>query len=70
METIATWMALIQEHPTLLQTLQRSAVTLKFQNLRPDAATVPAYISFGGGGALAGTNLADGAPLTKGTSYP
>ncbi len=52
------------------QDTPQAGVTLNFQNLRPDAATVPAYISFGGGGTLAGTNLADGTPLTKGTAYP
>ncbi len=45
-------------------------VIFKFQNLRPDATTAPAFISFGGGGALTGTNLADGSLLTKGTAYP
>jgi hypothetical protein len=39
-----------------------------FQNRRFDATTVPAYITFGGGGALVGT-LANGTPLTKGAAY-
>jgi hypothetical protein len=44
-------------------------MTIKFQNLRPDASSVPAYITFGGAGALDATNAADRAPLTKGVSY-
>ncbi len=48
-----------------------AGVTLKFQNQRPDAATVPAIITFGGGGDLIGTqNDANHTPLVKGTSYP
>jgi hypothetical protein len=49
-----------------------TGVTLKFQNLRPvdPSNPVPAFIMFGGAGALSGTNLADNSALVKGTSYP
>jgi uncharacterized protein (TIGR03437 family) len=46
-----------------------AAVIIKFKNLRPDATTVPAYVSFGGAGTLTGTNLADQTPLSKDKSY-
>lgn len=54
------------------QGTSQAGIILNFQNLRPDAATATAhaYITFGGGGPLVGTNLADGTPLSKGTSYP
>lgn len=48
---------------------QSPAVTINFRNLRPDAAAVPMYISFGGPGELTGVNLANKAALTRGTSY-
>ncbi len=53
---------------TLTNQSTPAGVTFKFQNLRPVGD--PTFITFGGGGALAGTNLADNTPLVKGTSYP
>jgi uncharacterized protein (TIGR03437 family) len=47
----------------------QKGVVLNFENLRPDAATLPAYIAFGGSGTLAGQNLSNGAPLQKGVAY-
>ncbi len=42
---------------------QSDAITLKFNNLRADAATLPAYVMFGGGGSITATNLADHTPM-------
>lgn len=48
----------------------KADMTIKFANLRPDTKTVPAYVSFGGGGTLTAKNLATNAALAKGVSYP
>jgi hypothetical protein len=48
-----------------------TGMIIKFQNLRPDAATVPAYICFGGGKPgtpFDVTNLADNTPIVRGCS--
>ncbi|QOY85879.1 beta-1,3-glucanase family protein [Paludibaculum fermentans] len=53
----------------VLQADTVAPVLLKFANLRPDASTLPAYVSFGGGGVLTAVNLADHTPLAKGVAY-
>ncbi len=55
--------------PVLGSGTPSTGVNVTFKNMRPDQATVPAFVSFGGGGTLIGTNNADGSALTKGTSY-
>lgn len=44
-------------------------VLLQFRNLRPDATTLPVFITFGGTGKLDGTNLATGVGIRKGLPY-
>jgi len=45
-------------------------MTIKFANLRPDANTLAAYVSFGGGGTFTATDIKTNAALAKGVSYP
>jgi uncharacterized protein (TIGR03437 family) len=47
----------------------QKGVVLKFENLRPDSGSLPAYIAFGGAGTLSGTNLSDNSALQKGVAY-
>jgi hypothetical protein len=46
-----------------------TGVTVQFQNLRPDASTVPVYITFGGSDTLVATNIANGQSIVKGQAY-
>ena len=48
-------------------TTSNRGVILKFQNLRPDANSVPAYVTFGAAGTLVATNLANNTPIVKQT---
>ncbi|HVZ51686.1 MAG TPA: beta-1,3-glucanase family protein [Pseudolabrys sp.] len=45
-------------------------MTVKFVNLRPDARSVPAYVSFGGSGTFTAKDLATNKALSKGVGYP
>jgi len=44
-------------------------MVLKIENLRPDARFLKTYITFGGGGVLDASNLANSTLLVKGVSY-
>jgi hypothetical protein len=48
----------------------RAEMTIKFANHRPDAKSVPAYVTFGGAGTFSAKNVATDKPLSKGVSYP
>jgi hypothetical protein len=48
----------------------QGGMVVKFSNLRDDASAFPAYVTFGGGGTLCATNLADNQPINKGAYYP
>ena len=53
-----------------LPIVAQGGMVVKFSNLRDDASAFPAYVTFGGGGTLCATNLADNQPINKGAYYP